>query len=142
MRYEESEILKIIDNTVVSSMNKEDSLFGNSKRIICKNDIYSKSRKKEIVVSRQMSVYLAYFVLHDYLQKGVSLQYIGNIYGLNHATVIHCRKTIKGYIESEKQILRMVAVCTDAVLRKLKDGDCTQAGHRWYTYMFPKSDLY
>lgn len=60
--------------------------------------IFSKSRKREIVVSRQVVQYL----LKTYTKW--SLEFIGSVTGgRDHATVLHAMKTISNLIDTEKE---------------------------------------
>lgn len=54
-------------------------------------DIFSKSRKSEIVEARQLYCYL--------IRKHLSLHKIGKIININHATVVHSVNVINKLIE-------------------------------------------
>ena len=73
-------------------------------KIICevmdiKPEVISlKTRKREIVICRQM-VYYFLSTYYDY-----SYAFIGRLYRQDHATVIHAKKTIESLIETNREI--------------------------------------
>ena len=66
-------------------------------------DIYGKSRKSEIVLARQLSIYLAQ--VHTQLSASKIGLLIGN---KNHATVLHSIKTIKKRLKIDKNLKEQV----------------------------------
>jgi len=66
-------------------------------------DIYGKSRKAEIVLARQLSIYLAQ--VHTQLSASKIGLLIGN---KNHATVLHSIKTIKNRLKIDKSLKEQV----------------------------------
>ena len=74
-------------------------------------DIYGKSRKAEIVLARQLSIYLAQM----YTQLSTSK--IGLLIGnKNHATVLHSIKTIKNRLKADQALKEQI----DELTNKLK----------------------
>lgn len=71
-------------------------------------DIYGKSRKAEIVLARQMSIYLA--GLHTSLSASKIGLMIGN---KNHATVLHSIKTIKNRLATDTGLKEQVDELTN-----------------------------
>jgi chromosomal replication initiator protein len=59
-----------------------------------------KTRKREIVVCRQM-VYYFLSIYFDY-----SLAFIGRLFKQDHATVIHAKKTIMNLVHTDRNIRR------------------------------------
>ena len=74
-------------------------------------DIYGKSRKAEIALARQLSIYLAQ--IHTQLSVSKIGLLIGN---KNHATVLHSIKTIKGRLKIDKGLREQV----DELSNKIK----------------------
>ena len=71
-------------------------------------DIYGKSRKAEIVLARQISIYLAQ------LYTNLSASKIGLLIGnKNHATVLHSIKTIKNRMDIDKRLKEQVDELTN-----------------------------
>lgn len=66
-------------------------------------DIYGKSRKAEIVLARQLSIYLAQ--VHTQLSVSKIGLLIGN---KNHATVLHSIKTIKNRLKVDKVLKEQI----------------------------------
>lgn len=62
------------------------------------NIFTSKSRKREIIICKQTTVYF----LRKKLPK-LTLKHIGNETKYDHATVLHCIKTIENLIETDKK---------------------------------------
>ena len=58
------------------------------------------SRKVENVYTRQIIMYM----LREKYGKIMSFQAIGDIFELNHATILHGYKTIKGFTDVDKSI--------------------------------------
>jgi chromosomal replication initiator protein len=79
---------------------------------IKEEDIYGKSRKANIVLARQLSMYLA----QEFTQLTTSK--IGILVGnRNHATVIHSVKTISNRLKTDKELRK----CVDELENKLKN---------------------
>ncbi|MBO7068385.1 MAG: chromosomal replication initiator protein DnaA [Bacteroidaceae bacterium] len=73
-------------------------------------DIYGKSRKAEIVLARQLSIYLAQ------LYTKLSASKIGLLIGnKNHATVLHSIKTIKKRLDTDKSLKEQVDELTNKI---------------------------
>lgn len=142
MKYDERLTLSIIDSAVVDCMNSETHLFGKNKRFVTRDDLFTRTRKKEVVICRQMCQYLADFIFNDILVQHFTLEYIGNIYGRDHATVIHSKKCMNNYKEIDKQILYMIAHCMDVITRRMKGGESSKKAHRWYGYLYPQSSIF
>ena len=71
-------------------------------------DIYGKSRKAEIVLARQLSIYLAQM----YTQLSTSK--IGLLIGnKNHATVLHSIKTIKNRLKADQALKKQIDELTN-----------------------------
>lgn len=68
------------------------------------------TRKREIVEARQL---VAYFLFKKFERR--SLQKIGNIIGKNHATVLHCLKTV----ERLKEVDEDYNFAFDCILRQV-----------------------
>jgi hypothetical protein len=140
-------IWKVIESTVLGALNKEPMLFGSPKHIVTVDMLRNKGRKKEIVVSRQLCYYFAMYVFNDVLndQPGrnkVNYMALASRYDQDHATVIHSIETIKKYRDTERQILRLILSCIDKILGKIKDGSIRQPAHKYYDWLYPKSEIY
>lgn len=61
-----------------------------------------KSRKKELVIPRQVALYL----FSRYTKHSLTL--VASIYKRNHATVVHSKKVIKNYIDTEPPFKEMM----------------------------------
>jgi hypothetical protein len=142
MRIDKDKIWRIIDDVVVTNLNKEEYLFGNISRKISKEDLYSLSRKRECVLARQICHYIGKFIFEEVLDINITLTAIGELYHRDHATIIYSIKTINNLYETDNQILRLVLSCQDAAIRRIKEGEGVHKSHRWYTYLYPKSELY
>jgi len=71
-------------------------------------DIYGKSRKAEIVLARQLSIYLAQ------IYTKLSVSKIGLLIGnKNHATVLHSIKTIKNRMKADKVLKEQIDELTN-----------------------------
>lgn len=136
------QVRSIIDDVVIGNMNKQPDLFGNPKGIVTKELMYSKSRKKEYVVCRQLHMYVASYVLNNILDYKLTLAMNGYRLGCDHATTLHSIKTIKNLYGTDAQILRMVCDIIDAVIRRIKDGENNKRPHRWWNWLYPKSELF
>lgn len=117
---EKDNIFDIIDNRVLSVMNAEPYLFDRAKEEVTIERLYSKTRYKEVVVSRQMCAYLADFVFNSMLNSNMRLVSIGERYGQKHCNIIHSKACITNYIDSEPQILHMMAQCIDDISEDIK----------------------
>ncbi|MBO7099448.1 MAG: chromosomal replication initiator protein DnaA [Bacteroidaceae bacterium] len=71
-------------------------------------DIYGKSRKAEIVLARQLSIYLAQ--MHTQLSTSKIGLLIGN---KNHATVLHSIKTIKNRLKADNALKEQIDELTN-----------------------------
>lgn len=67
---------------------------------IDRNLIHSKSRRRELVMPRQVIMTIAYHVTQKSTKK--SNRIVGLIFKLDHATVSYSRKTVKNLIETDK----------------------------------------
>ena len=65
---------------------------------ISTNTITSKSRKREVVWPRQVSMYLMSYYSSEPLSE------IGKIFGRDHTTVIHGRETVRDLIYSDRHL--------------------------------------
>jgi chromosomal replication initiator protein len=73
--------------------------------------VYVRGRKREIVQSRQMCMSLAK------LRTKKSYSEIGRHYGgFNHATVLHSVKTVKGLLETNRQIRKEIGHLFEGVI--------------------------
>jgi chromosomal replication initiation ATPase DnaA len=83
--------------------------FQEIQQIICKGEgitpslLQDKTRKREIVFTRQTVIYF----LHRYTRE--SLLKIGKHYGKDHATALHSIKVIKNLIETDRIIRTKIA---------------------------------
>lgn len=77
-------------------------------------DIYGKSRKAEIVLARQLSIYLAQ--IHTQLSANKIGLLIGN---KNHATVLHSIKTIKNRLKSDNALKEQIDELTN-ILKSIR----------------------
>jgi chromosomal replication initiation ATPase DnaA len=75
----------------------QEALERNMKRLLRRNG--------DVVAARQMTVYLIRKL------SGKSLQRTGQIFGYNHSTVIHCCKTVEGYLQIDKEYRERVSSC-------------------------------
>ena len=76
-------------------------------------DIFSKSRKAEIVTVRQMSMYLAH--KHTKLTASKIGIYVGN---RDHATVLHGIKAIDGRLKKDKKLRRHLEELEEKLIGK------------------------
>lgn len=60
-------------------------------------ELFNKTRKRQIVEARQVSMYIAIKEI-----KTISLSKVGEYYNRDHATVIHAIKTVKNLCATEK----------------------------------------
>jgi len=79
---------------------------------ITKLELCSKSRNRDIVVPRQVSMYL----IKEYFKKKISLAKIGKQIGnKDHATVLHACKAINNLIDTDKQFVRELKEIKDTI---------------------------
>jgi len=64
--------------------------------------VFMKTRKKEIVLARQVSIY----IIAERLGKNWSE--IGRFFNLDHSTIIYAYNTIKNYIEMKDLVVRLL----------------------------------
>ena len=82
---------------------KDTSLFDKIIQIVCEGEeipfesLVGKNRKMEVVYARQLVMYFA-----KTMSVG-SLAFIGSKFYKDHATVLHSVKTIRNYIETDRQ---------------------------------------
>ena len=142
MKYNHQEVHSIIDEVVLHHMNEQQDLFGNPKEVVTKESMYSKRRKKELVVSRQLNQYISDYIFNKVLDIKLTLLMNGYRFGTDHVTVHHSRKTIKLLYGSDTQILYMVCSIIDAVVRRIKEDEGSQQAHRWYGWLYPQSNIF
>jgi len=141
MTYNQDKVLKIINNVVVDCINQESHLLGKPKNQITIEQLSSKDRKREQVIGRQIGQYICLFIFNELLRKNLTLEYIGGFYNKDHATVLHSKKVISNYIDTDRQILYMIGHCMDICTRRIKEGESSSDCHRWYKYLYPKSTI-
>lgn len=83
----------------------------------CYNEINIQTRKREVVIARQMVMYLAYKHYSKY--KLGSETSIAKIFNKDHATLIHACKVIPDLIETNKEIASNIKSITDKIKSKL-----------------------
>jgi len=66
---------------------------------IDRNLIHSKSRRRELVMPRQVIMTISYHICE---KRKISNRMVGLIFKLDHATVSYSRKTVKNLIETDK----------------------------------------
>ena len=94
------------------------------KNVVCKyyniDDVLrDKSRKRNVVIIRQISTYLMRTM------GNVSYSTIAKFFGLSHSTLIHGAKTFKGYLDWDKDLQNQVkeiqtSITVKAVVHKSK----------------------
>lgn len=117
---EKDNLFKEIDNTVIEVMNNEPYLFGKTKSVVTIELLHGKDRHKEVVVSRQICTYLADFIFNSMLRENVILEKIGKQYGQKHSNIIHSKSTILNYLDTESQIMHIVAACMDSIYEYIR----------------------
>jgi len=142
MRYYPEKVHSIIDDVILHHMNEQPDLFGNPKEFVTKEMMYSKRRKKELVICRQLHQYVANYIFNEVLNIKLTLGMNGHIFGADHATVHHSLKTITNLYGIDTQILYMVCNIIDASVRRLKEDDSNQQAHRWYGWLYPQSNIF
>lgn len=73
-------------------------------------DLKGNSRAKELVLARQVAMYLAKTLITD------SLVAIGAAFGKTHSTVLYACKTIEEKIEKEETLARQVNLCKNHIV--------------------------
>ncbi len=71
---------------------------------IGKQELFSKSRKREIVIARQTGMY----IINKKYGKKMSVTSVGDIYDKDHATVLHAIKTINNLMETDRRFITMI----------------------------------
>jgi hypothetical protein len=104
-----------------SKQKQDDMLFNFIKKIVAgyysvpHNFHVQKSRKRELVFARQVSMYLMYN------NSKASYEKVGHFFGgKDHATVLHAVKTINGYIEVDSKIASQVKELQQVITFKAK----------------------
>lgn len=92
------------------------------KRIVCEkynidlSRLFMQGRKRNVVGARQAFAYLAYDI-----NKNLGYESLGDYMGLNHATVLHACKQIRGYIEFDKSFRIEIAELYEECLKHSVD---------------------
>lgn len=141
MIYDEKLILDTINNTVIRHMNDQPHLFGKPKKQIHINDLRAKPRHREMVITRNLCMYLCNFIFNDVLKAKLHDQQIADFYDKDRCTVIYAKKVIRDLQDSDRQILDMTAYCMDVVMRSIKQYQPSQDEHRWYGYLYPQTTI-
>ena len=142
MSYDINKIYALIENVVVNKVNSEVFLFGKTKGEVNISKLKNKNRKREYVMCRNLSMYYMFFICKDTLKiPGVTLEWVGSRYGKDHSTVLHAIKTIRNLQETDRNIALIVAYCLNMIMTQI-GGENVNSAHPWYSYMFPKYDLY
>lgn len=77
---------------------------------ITSEEIWSKSRKLNVVITRQLLMYMLTVNIK------IPFEQIASIFGKNHATVIHARNTIENWIDTNHEMkLRVIRVSTKII---------------------------
>lgn len=71
--------------------------------MVNKAKLHSKTRKREIVLSRQLSM------VYRNKKMRLSLQSAGDIYNKDHATVLNAKKQVKNLIETDQNFCKIIA---------------------------------
>jgi len=105
--------------------------------------IDKKLRKKEYVYCRYLSMYFMRIITSEVFKKPeITLHWIGKRYEKDHATVLHAMKTVKDLIDTDKQTSYIVAFCLNRIMVEINKENTSFHNHKWYTYLYPKFDLY
>lgn len=97
--------------------------------IMFPDDIYKKTRKREIVQARQLAMFFSkkyvkfYYIIKDKVEfrRKITLEYIGEkIGGKDHATVLHAFKTVNNLADSDKCFKRYVKEIDAIIKNKYK----------------------
>lgn len=97
-------MLAIIDINTINRMNNEKDLFTKGKNYVNIEDIYSNSRKKEVVMSRHISQYVTYQIVGNRLSE----DQLESLHKKDRCSVRHAVKNIKNLYNTEKQIKKIV----------------------------------
>ncbi|BAE81411.1 chromosomal replication initiator protein [Chlamydia felis Fe/C-56] len=73
-------------------------------------DLKGNSRSKELVLARQVAMYLAKTLITD------SLVAIGSAFGKTHSTVLYACKTIEQKIEKDETLTRQISLCKNHIV--------------------------
>ncbi|QVE48914.1 chromosomal replication initiator protein DnaA [Chlamydia crocodili] len=73
-------------------------------------DLKGTSRSKELVLARQVAMYLAKTLITD------SLVAIGSAFGKTHSTVLYACKTIEQKIEKDETLTRQISLCKNHIV--------------------------
>ncbi|WP_375793272.1 chromosomal replication initiator protein DnaA [Chlamydia sp. 12-01] len=73
-------------------------------------DLKGTSRSKELVLARQVAMYLAKTLITD------SLVAIGSAFGKTHSTVLYACKTIEQKIEKDETLIRQISLCKNHIV--------------------------
>ncbi|WP_100934830.1 chromosomal replication initiator protein DnaA [Candidatus Chlamydia corallus] len=74
------------------------------------NDLKGNSRSKELVLARQIAMYLAKTLITD------SLVAIGTAFGKTHSTVLYACKTIEHKLQNDETLKRQVNLCKNHIV--------------------------
>ncbi|SPN73559.1 Chromosomal replication initiator protein DnaA,chromosomal replication initiation protein,DNA replication protein,chromosomal replication initiator protein DnaA,Bacterial dnaA protein [Chlamydia serpentis] len=74
------------------------------------NDLKGNSRSKDLVLARQIAMYLAKTLITD------SLVAIGTSFGKTHSTVLYACKTIEHKLQSDETLKRQVNLCKNHIV--------------------------
>ena len=77
-------------------------------------EIKARRRKTEILLARQLSMYMIYETIYKKIPESVSLQQIRSHMGKDHATVLHSVRVINDYIDTKnKHVMQILDVLND-----------------------------
>jgi len=82
---------------------------------IAYDDLVSRSRKRELVQTRQLCMYFG----HMFLKHSMTLAAIGAPFGRDHATVLHAKKTVQNIMTFDK-VFRARVLHYEMKFEKLK----------------------
>ncbi|NQY43563.1 MAG: hypothetical protein HRT87_09500 [Legionellales bacterium] len=93
-----------LEYNLQSNVIKTDNIINDVCRIygIELNDLMSKSRLRILVEPRQV----LFYILHKKLN--IPCQKVGNMFGKNHATILHGANVMKNYMEFDKELRKRV----------------------------------
>lgn len=66
-------------------------------------EVFKKTRKREVITAKFISIH---FIRKRFPKKEVTLQRIGDFFGLGHSDIIHAIKTVKEKLEVKDEIYR------------------------------------
>lgn len=89
---------KPIDTELQQSFNRIKDICCSHYRIT-EDEFYSKSRDREIVISRQISIHAVILVY----EKKYGYKTYGSLINKDHATAMHCEKVINNLIATDKK---------------------------------------